>query len=427
MKAKWQAFAGALVCGALLLSFAPPAEAEPITSVSVELQDRTGRSGKELLARMSASMRVVTEQLLLAHDTGQISVAQKDYTRLLGEVGDRVLTGYQVDSLNLRLGAATTVTIAVSPWSETVEDVQVDLQFSGIDGKMSTVLLQQVPELTTMIKGIVQGASLDAIDWAGGVLRQQVHAELAQRLPEFKAAVEMTRSGKQVSVQVIIYPIGQTIKNVQFELLSETVPNILFIEAKERLRQQVDEIRGLPLQYALTHQQALEQRLLDSVWQEKVVGVYDLTPTVQITPGPDALVTIRLEANKYKLWFEGYGDLGRSKNNISGRAHFGKYISQSYEFFTEVSLVVDGMQWEIAPGLAKRWGKSTLSYARRISDSENDYRLDYDLSPKWHLRAEHFTGSGTTEFGVRYRIHEFLSAEYVYSNDKPYLRLVGNL
>ncbi|MEG1346018.1 MAG: hypothetical protein RSC78_04740, partial [Acidaminococcaceae bacterium] len=370
MKAKWQAFAGALICGALLLNFAPPAEAEPITSVSVELQDRTGRSGKELLARMSASMRVVTEQLLLAHDTGQISVAQKDYTRLLGEVGDRVLTGYQVDSLNLRLGAATTVTIAVSPWSETVEDVQVDLQFSGIDGKMSTVLLQQVPELTTMIKGIVQGASLDAIDWAGGVLRQQVHAELAQRLPEFKAAVEMTRSGKQVSVQVIIYPVGQTIKNVQFELLSETVPNILFIEAKERLRQQVDEIRGLPLQYALTHQQALEQRLLDSVWQEKVVGVYDLTPTVQITPGPDALVTIRLEANKYKLWFEGYGDLGRSKNNISGRAHFGKYISQSYEFFTEVSLVVDGMQWEIAPGLAKRWGKSTLSYARRISDSE---------------------------------------------------------
>ena len=55
------------------------------------------------------------------------------------------------------------------------------------------------------------------------------------------------------------------------------------------------------------------------------------------------------------------------------------------------------------------------------------YRLEQDITPKWRLRAEYFSGSDTTEIGVRYRIHEFLSAEYVYSNDKPYFRIVGNL
>ena len=49
------------------------------------------------------------------------------------------------------------------------------------------------------------------------------------------------------------------------------------------------------------------------------------------------------------------------------------------------------------------------------------------MSPKWRLRAEHFSGDDRNEYGVRYRIHEFLSAEYVYGGDEFYLRLIGNL
>ena len=60
-------------------------------------------------------------------------------------------------------------------------------------------------------------------------------------------------------------------------------------------------------------------------------------------------------------------------------------------------------------------GKTTVSYMRRSPLGENVYRLEQDITPKWRLRAEYFSGSDTTEIGVRYRIHEFLSAEYVYS------------
>ena len=43
------------------------------------------------------------------------------------------------------------------------------------------------------------------------------------------------------------------------------------------------------------------------------------------------------------------------------------------------------------------------------------------------LRAEHFSGENRNEFGVRYRIHEFLSAEYVYGGKEFYMRIIGNL
>ena len=62
---------------------------------------------------------------------------------------------------------------------------------------------------------------------------------------------------------------------------------------------------------------------------------------------------------------------------------------------------------------------------RRGPDGQNVYRGEYDFTNKWRLRTEYFSGTDTTEIAVRYRIHEFLSAEYVYSNDKPYFRIVG--
>ena len=37
------------------------------------------------------------------------------------------------------------------------------------------------------------------------------------------------------------------------------------------------------------------------------------------------------------------------------------------------------------------------------------------------------TNKKENEYAVRYRIHEFLSGEYVYSTNKSYFRIVGNL
>jgi hypothetical protein len=64
---------------------------------------------------------------------------------------------------------------------------------------------------------------------------------------------------------------------------------------------------------------------------------------------------------------------------------------------------------------------------RRAPTAENVYRLEYDFNPKWRLRYEYFRGSNVKEYAIRYRIHEFLSGEYVYSTDKSYFRIVGNL
>jgi ElaB/YqjD/DUF883 family membrane-anchored ribosome-binding protein len=402
------------------------ANAAIIESVSVNVLDR-GSTSKVLLERMSASMQTVAEQLLLDKDTEKVEPVRSEYTRLLGEVGDRVLNGYQMEQVMLQLGTQTQVTMVVSPWNEVINDVFVDLQFSGVEENTAALLQSKLPELQKQLEDVLQGSSADASDWAGGVLRRLVREKVEAELPEFRAAVDVVREDRRTVIQVVVYPVGQLVQSIDYEMVSQSIPNLLLLNIKQRYAQKTQELRGLPVMYVSRHKEELERSLLAGLSAEPEVKRHNLRPSVVLTPGVNSGVRIRLESDEYKIWFEGYGDIGRNENNISGRAHFGKYISKRDEIFGEVGVTLDDVDWDFSAGYALHHGKTTVSYMRRSPLGENVYRLEQDITPKWRLRAEYFSGSDTTEIGVRYRIHEFLSAEYVYSNDKPYFRIVGNL
>ena len=387
----------------------------------------TGSTSGVLLERMAKSMQVVSEQLFLDKDSVNINAARGDYERLLAEIGDRVLTGYQMESVSVSAGSVTAINMRVAPWSAAVDEVFVDLQFSGVEPGTAELLKKQVPGLEERIEGILRGSSVDASDWAGGILRHLVRSEVEASLPEFKAAVDVVREDSRTVVQVVIYPVGQLVQNVAYSMTSESIPNLLLLDLKQRYAEKADALRGLPVDYVKRHQAELESLLLTELENEKSVRMHQLAPAVKLLPGSTLGVEINMGSDKYKIWFEGYGDIGRNDDNISGRAHIGKFISGRDEIFGEAGVTLDEVDWDFSAGYARHWGKATLSYMRRSPDGQNVFRGEYDFTSKWRLRTEYFSGTDTTEIAVRYRIHEFLSAEYVYSNDKPYFRIVGNL
>lgn len=401
--------------------------AAPIEQVQVDIQDAGHHASDALLARMTASIQVVAEQLLLDRETTQITGAQADYANLLQEVADRVLTGYQVERVSLKVDRTTQVSVYLSPWGKVIENVQVDVRFSDVDDNMARELLQRMPKLETQIKNTVLGASVDATDWAGGVLRQMIRADVAAALPNFRAAIDLSRQEDRAVVQVVIYPVGKLIQNVHLEIMSDNMPNILFLDTNNVFSKEVNNLRGLPVQYVRDNLESVRQKLLTVLKQQKAVKLYGIVPTLTIIPGADTLVEAQLDSPRYKVWFEGYGDVGRDGHNISGVAHIGKYMSGADEIFAEASITVNPTEWEFSPGYMRKLGNVSIGYARRISAKENDYRFEYKFSPRWKIRVEHFSGPDNNEFGLRYRVHEFLSTEYVYSRNKTYFRIVGNL
>ena len=399
----------------------------PIEDVAVQVVDTGGGTSQVLLEKMSSSMQVVANQLFIDKDDVAVAAAAADYKRLLAEIGDRVFTGYELVDVRFEAAPQTRITLFARPWSATISQPVIDLQFSGVEPETAALLAQRIPALREQLETAISGASVDAGDWAGGVLRRMVRREVEQALPEFRAAVDVLQEGKRTLVQVVIYPVGQLVTNIKYELRSEAIPNILLMELKYKYANECDKLRGLPVEYVKHRQKEIEQMLTAKLLAEQAVREFGLQPVVKLEPATNMAVSIMINSDKYKLWFEGYGDIGREKDNLSGKAHVGKFVSPKDEIFGEAEVILDNVDWQFGAGYSRYWGKSVWSYTRRMPMGDNDYRFEYNLSPKWRLRAEHFSGENRNEFGVRYRIHEFLSAEYVYGGKEFYMRIIGNL
>lgn len=412
-----------------MTSFLPLQQAfsMPIEHVYVQVIDVTGGTSAPLLNKMSNSMQLVAQQLLLDRDTEAILPVQQEYATLLSDIADRVLTGYYLQSTQLTVDKESELILQVRPWNTAIRNVQVDLQFSGIEEQTSELLESKLPTLKKQLEDTIRGASVDASDWADGVLRKIVRQQVEEALPEFKVAVDLVNEADKTVVQVIVYPVGQLVRNVDYSMRSDAIPNILLMKLKHKYADECNKLRGLPVIYVERHKQEIEEFLLNKLRNEPEIVKYELQPFVNITPDTDMDVEILIDSNKYKIWFEGYGDIGRNEDNLSGKAHFGKFVSPKEEVFGEVEFITEDVDWNFGIGYTRYWGKSSWSYIRRIPDGENNYKLEYNLDPKWRLRAEHFAQKNRNEYGVRYRIHEFLSAEYVYGGDEFYLRIIGNL
>lgn len=399
----------------------------PIEDVAVQVVDTGGGTSKVLLEKMSSSMQVVANQLFIDKDDVAVAAAAADYKRLLTEIGDRVFTGYEIVDAQLEAAPQTQITLFARPWSATISQPVIDLQFSGVEPETAAILAKRMPALRQQLETAISGASVDAGDWAGGVLRRMVRQEVEQALPEFRAAVDVLQEGERTLVQVVIYPVGQLVTNIKYELRSEAIPNILLMELKYKYAEECDKLRGLPVEFIKHHRREIEQILTQKLLAEPAVREFDLQPEVKLETATNMAVSIMINSDKYKVWFEGYGDIGREKDNLSGKAHVGKFVSPKDEIFGEAEVILDNVDWQFGAGYSRYWGKSVWSYTRRMPMGDNDYRFEYNLSPKWRLRAEHFSGEDRNEFGVRYRIHEFLSAEYVYGGKEFYMRIIGNL
>lgn len=399
----------------------------PITNVNVQVVDVNGGTSQILLDKMSASMQVVADQLFLEKDIEYVAAAQDDYVRLLTEIGDRVFTGYELERVDCNLGSSMSITMHAKAWSGVITSPIIDLQFSGVEPKTAKLLEKRVPALRKELYDTINGASYDAGSWAGGVLRKLVRNHVEQTLPEFKAAVDVVQEGNNTLVQVIIYPVGQLVTEIAYELRSEDIPNILLMDLKYEYQAECNKLRGLPVAYVAKHRREIEEQLAEKLASEAIVKQYNLIPIVTINPASEMGISIMLDSKNYKIWFEGYGDVGREKENLSGTAHIGKFISNSGELFGEGRVYLDNVDWRFGLGYTHYWGKSSWTYQHIMPKGDNNYKLEYELSPKWRLRSEYYSKENRNEFGVRYRIHEFLGLEGVYGDDELYLRVIGNL
>ena len=398
-----------------------------VESVQVEIVADTVTSTL-VLRRMSESVKVIGEHLLLGHTTIEISQRREHYEKLVRDVFDRVLIGYTVDQVAITpTDRAGKIQIHLTPWGDTVREVGILVDYSGIAPEAIPLVKADMGKMEEEIRAALVGLPVDAVDWASGVARELIRDILRRRLPEFHFSLDV-EAGRQTKVRLSLFPTGQLVKETHISLRSNTIPNLLLVHARPGVEAQANSMRGLPVEYVERHIQYFTEKVRLATLADPMIRQFDLKVKPLVRPGADAEVAVAVEAETWRISAEVQLDVGRDKDNVSGKAHVGRLVGSRDEFFLEIKILPGDMSWQIMPGWGHRFGGDSWAGIRyRTNDQEIGWWLNQGLGGRWSLQAERWPRIDNHEVGIRYKLHDFLSAEFVVTNNGNWLRLVGHL
>lgn len=397
-------------------------------NVKVTTVDGAQPPPDRIAKRMVASVNTVGEHVLIGRRMAEVAAGQASYERIVKEVFDRILVGYSVETVSIKPGVETDVILELAPWGEVVREVALEVDFGSISPELITLIKSDMGDVETRVSNVLIGLPIDAVDWAGGVSKTVIQEIMAEQLPEFRTNFEI-ESGTRTIVKVSLVPAGSTIQDVHVNLLSHTIPNVMMSSIEAVFDDGAKKLNGLPVAFVERHREYFTEKFQTAASQHHMARSYGLTLTSSIIPGTDTIINVKAETTKYNIWLEGYLDVGRNEHdNTSARLHAGKYFSSRDEVYAEVNFFPSTVAWEFMPGWSHRIGNDTFVGVKyNSSGNEATLTLNQVISPDWSLRAERRTDAGVNEVGLRYRLHDHLSAEYIFSDEESWLRLVGHL
>jgi hypothetical protein len=235
-------------------------------------------------------------------------------------------------------------------------------------------------------------------------------------------------AGQKTSIKLSLIPIGPVIDNVHVAMRSRTIPNVLLARASPAVSGATGMLRGLPVAFVERHKDYFTGKITAAAASHPITSQYGLTLTPVIDPGKDTEITLNAETTKYRVTLEGSLDMGREEDNTSAKLHFGKFTGSRDEVFLEVEFLPDNLTWEFEPGWGHKFTENTTAGFRyNFSEQESTLWVNQYVGSNWTIRVEHTPTSNYNELGIRYKLHDFLSTEYVITEKENWLRLVANL
>ncbi len=400
----------------------------------VEVQVRAEKNLPEpVRQRMEKSVAAIAGQLLEGRKTAEISQAREDYAGIIQQVFDKVLVGYTVSrvAVDVQDGSGTArVQVFLVPWQDTIQKVRVDVSVEGMPKVAEALLQQDVSGMEKVFQSSLQGLPVAAVDWSHGLLRKQVAAFLEERAPEFKADFDV-QVAADTRVQVVLYPLLPVVRTVDLSMRSDTVLNAGLLMKRQMMQSAVDGLIGLPVHFVERHRQEFEVYLADVMNEDADCRRWSVTTQVALAPGEKLKVMSRSDSAIYRVRLEGWADVGNSWGNqhdtsLKARLHLGRMLSERSEIFSQTDFYPQSVKWDWDVGF--RYALPSGISAGVRYDLRNDYfKVDViqPVSRKWLIRYEYRDLEHHSEYGIRYKLHDFLSLEYAMDSHGSWLRFIG--
>lgn len=404
-----------LVFGLLLGSMsmlALPAHAATIKKVKVNITVDRKPISSQLQIRIADSVQRVSEKILLGNDLNKIRKNKQYLEKTIQEVFNKVLSGYEVNSVSLSPAQVTIIKLDLQPLGQIVEKVELEIKSQGISPELKKVLLEKKPELEKKINKVLTGLPVEAMTWSQFVLEPFLNREITKEMEGFSTGIDF-QWGKNTKIVISLQPQPPLIHNIEVELVSHSLPNFLLYEWKKKIEKQTESMVGLPVAFVQQHFTDLQQVINKELENNEKIKKYGLLVTPEIKVGEKSRIIVHVESQKYTLTMQGTIYLGQnSPQETEIKAHLGSYLGEKQEVFLQSVFYPNPVKMEWNAGYSYYFNKENrLEYKYNFTDKENHLSYQHALGLGDLIIDNDFTNN-ISEITYRRPLDEYFSLSF---------------
>ena len=425
---KWMIRAGmVLLVSSFMIS--QPSLAAPIEEVGVEVTSSADAIPPAVEKRIAASISSIGNRVLKGKEENLFRLNEGQYNKVLADIINRVVVGYVVDDIRASYGTKTMLQVSLSPVGQMIREVETEIDYGNLSPEAAAYVKKDTEEVPILMNNLLTGLPVDSVGWAESVSESAGRDLLSQILPEFQANFEVT-SGEKTKVRIFLIPQGEIVRTGKVEFHKTTIPRLLLLRAVNETEHAVRSLEGLPVNFVVRHDQELADALNEILQKDSFVTTYGIETQTLLLPGETTVLKIDALTDHWIIRTEAWMDAGRDGNrNTAIEGMLGHFVGKKDVVFGEARLYPGPMDWNVFAGWYHHFGK-TLDFGYKYDFIENSNHVftQIPFGERFSFRYDRDFQKQENEYGLSYKIHNYMTLEYVYNDEEGrWLRLIANL
>ncbi|WP_302482868.1 Tat pathway signal sequence [uncultured Dialister sp.] len=416
-----------LLVSSFLLPFS--AEAAPIEKVDVSLSAVGGDLPPAVEKRVVSSISSIGNRVLVGKEESLFSLNSSAYNKVLADIINRVVIGYVVSDLTVSYGRDTALHVTLQPVGQIIRHVDTEIDYGGLTPEAAHYVAADTADVPALMDNLLIGLPVDSVGWAESVSQSAGRDLLSQILPEFQANFEV-ESGENTKVKIYLIPQGKIVRSSRLTFEKTTIPRLLMLRAAEETETALSALRGLPVDFVTRHSGKISSDMNDILKKDSFIEKYGIATDTTLISGETAELRVNALTDHWVIRTEVWLDAGRDGDkNTAVEGMLGHYIGRHSTVFGEARFYPGPMDWNVYGGFSHQFGSfMDLGYKYDFVDNANHIFGNVPIGNKFSLRYDRDFKKRENEFGFSYKIHNYITLEYVYNDeDGKWLRLIANL
>lgn len=381
--------------------------------------------------RMEKSVYSVAQQLFEEKKVDNIRENSESYERIIAEVFDKILVGYDIEKVKVNTGESVAVNIQLAPWHDTINSVETEVAVEGMSPLVEKMVLQDAAGIDKVFSGILQDLPVGAVDWSNGVLKQNVNKFLAERLPEFRADFDVAVA-QQTKVKVVLYPKLPVVRTLDLQMRSDTFPNFFLLSLRKKTEVEARELIGVPVAFLDRHRQDFEAHYAEMLDLTDGFQYFHVKTNTLIKLAENMTLMSRSNLQKLRVRGESWTDIGHRHygNDMSSRAkgYLGWQPTNRDSIYFYGEYYPKANEWGWHTGYQRNiYGKLWAGLQYDLRHSKWETEVSYNFNKRWSLEHEYRKYDNQSEWGLKYKLHDYLALKLMRDKDGTWLRLIGTI